>query len=384
MQELIMKMILCLLVALALGFLFGWLVKRAFTKEKYEPMITELETKLADNKEALKHSEEEAQLIKEQFICTKDDLDISTLKATEMEEHLADSQTKVVKLEADIKGKESHIHEVLQVSNLLHTQLDDCKKELEIIAKKSHSQEEEMGRVKEHHILLQNQVSKLTKDKDIKEQEFDKLSIMIGNYKSNEQKLHEERRAQEGKVTELQATLNEKNIASLELGHKVKEIDELHIMITDYKANEQKLLDAIKVQEAKVTELNSKIKDMDILNDQLALSQTKLQQAEERALKYKNSLADFEKKITENKNVTAQEVEQSIQDDEHEGFFGTLEHAVKEDNSEKLNTTSTRKPTNEGFDFIKFAKKTLDKITKTGDDINIKADKVIQEYKDRK
>ncbi len=43
MQELIIKMALCLLIALAIGFLFGWLLKRAFTRDKYTTQIEPLQ-----------------------------------------------------------------------------------------------------------------------------------------------------------------------------------------------------------------------------------------------------------------------------------------------------------------------------------------------------
>ncbi len=56
MQELIIKMVICLLVALALGFLFGWLLKRAFANEKYSTIVDKLEADLIENKNALKRS----------------------------------------------------------------------------------------------------------------------------------------------------------------------------------------------------------------------------------------------------------------------------------------------------------------------------------------
>ncbi len=482
MQELIIKMVFCLLVALALGFIFGWLIKRAFSNEKYRPIIEDLEGTLAESNYALKKSEDESNLIKEQFVTSKEDLDVTTLKVTELEEHLGNYQTKVIKLEGDVKGKESHIQEVLQVSNLLHTQLDDGKKELDLLTKKSHNQQEKMDRIREHHTLLQNQVDKLTQDKEIKEQELGKLSIMIGDYKTNEQKLLDETKAQEGKLTELKTTLNERNIAALELGHKVKEIDKLHIMITDYKSNEEKFLDEKKAQAGKLTELHAtlnekniatlelgnkvkeidklhimitdykaneekflhekkaqegkltelhatlnekniatlelgnKVKEIDklhimitdykaneekflhekkaqegkltelhtkteTLGTQLSSAQKDIKSAKETSLRYKNSLADFEKKVIQQKSVTPQEVADVIDDVKGEGFFDKLEHATKENTSEKSHSI---KPSGEGFNFVKFAKKTLDKITTAGDDINTQADKVIQEYKDRK
>ena len=381
----ITKMVVCLLVAIALGFLFGWLIKRAFANEKYKPMIEDLEITLAQSKEALKKSEDESELIKEQFLTTQNELETSSQKVT--------------KLQDDIVGKESHIKEIQQVSNLLHTKLDNNNKELETVTKKSHNQEEEMHRVKEHHTLLQEQVSNLTQEQSAKHQELDNLSIMIDDYKTNETKLLDEKKAQEGKVTELQATLNEKNIAALELNNKVKEIDNLHIMISDYKANETKLLDEKKAQEGKVTELqatlnekniaalelDNKIKEIDILNQKNSELSENLKQAQESTQKYKNSLKDFGKRVAENKSVTPQEVGHTIKNDTDEGFFDKLEHSVKENISDKLNTsTSTLKSKNDNFNFMKFAKKTLGKITETGDDINAKADKVIQEYKDRK
>lgn len=430
MQELIIKMVFCLLVALALGFIFGWLIKRAFSNEKYGVIVEDLETNLTHNKAALKKSEEESQLIKEQFVTSKEELDVSTLKVTQLEEHLSNYQTKVTKLEDDVKGKESHVQEVLQVSNLLHTQLDDGKKELDLLTKKSHNQQEKMSRIREHHTLLQNQVDTLTQDKEIKEQGLGKLSIMIGDYKTNEQKLLDETKAQAGKLTELETTLNERNIAALELGHKVKEIDKLHIMITDYKSNEEKFLHEKKAQEGKLTELHAtlnekniatlelgnKVKEIDklhimitdykaneekfldekkaqeskltelhakteTLGTQLSSAQKDFKSAKETSLRYKNSLADFEKKVTQQKSVTPQEVAHVIDDVKGEGFFDKLEHATKENTSEKPHTI---KQNSEGFNFVKFAKKTLDKITTAGDDINTQADKVIQEYKDRK
>jgi len=170
---------------------------------------------------------------------------------------------------------------------------------------------------------------------------------MISDYKANETKLLDEKKAQEGKLTELNTTLNEKNMAALELNAKIKEIDTLNLK-------------------------NS------------ALSES-LKKAEETTLTYKSSLENFEKRVAENKSVTPKEVGQLIKDDGNEGFFDKLEHSVKENISDKFTTASnTMKSKSDDFDFMKFAKKTLDKITETGDDINAKADKVIQEYKDKK
>jgi len=309
MEEIILKMLGCLVAALTLGFIFGWLIKRAFDKENYEPKIEALEASLSNNKTLLEDAEKESTLIKEQFLTTKDALEISN--------------TKVSSLQTTLENKELDLASAITRKTSLEAELNKTTVNMQ-------SQVEETARVKEHHALLKNEMTKLEQDKGHMQQELAKLSQLLSDTKDSEASLKETNSAHENKLQELKQVLNEKNAAAMELNTKIKEIDRLNLKTS-----------------ALTTELES--------------AKSELNKAEETTLKYKNALNDIEKRITENKTVTHQEVGHII------------------NNSDKLNTAKS-----EGFDFKTFAQKAIKKITETGDDINKQADKVIQEYKDKK
>ena len=348
MEELIVNMVGCLLGALGLGFLFGWFIKNAFAKEHYEPKIEELKLNCARNKDMIAETEKERALIKEQFLSTQDELKTSSLRIDNLEDELETNKTKIISLENELQEKQLEIKEQIEVNNGLNSKITDIQTQLDAKTKESNSHAQEVTRVKEHHMLLQKQVTTLSKEIDIKTKELDDMTIMIGKQKENEQKLLSEQSNYKNKLNELTNTINQKNIASLELTKKVKEIDTLNL-----KSNE-------------LTE--------------------KLNQAQERETKYKGALEEIKNKISDHKSVSPQEVDNIIETEKTEGLLSKLEHTIKGNIStisDKLNTSkiSTGK---EGFNFMKFAKKALNNITETRKEIDRKADEAIEEYKNRK
>ena len=347
MQELILKMVLCLVIALAIGFLFGWFLKRAFTKKQYGTRIDALQADLAESKTKDKMKEEELSLLKEQLLTTQESLETSSHKSNQLEEHLRTYQAKLSMQESNIQDRESIIQKEQEEKNLLRTQVDEKHQELEKILIQSANQNEVINRVKEHHALLKAEVTKLTTEKT---QELDKLSIMIASLKENEKKLQDEKKVQEHKIKELQ--------------NSAKEIDKLHTIIASYKEKEAKILDEKKAKESKLLELESvlnekkiaaielrsKVKEMDILKQKNGELNAQLKEAQEQATTYKNKIVAL----------------QNSQED----FINQPVHTSKEKKTER-------------FDFMKFAKKALHYVPDTNEEINKNADKVIKEYKNR-
>ncbi len=329
MQELIIKMAICLLIALALGFLFGWLLKRAFANEKYGTIIETLESDLTKSKDALKMSEEESTLIKEQFINVQNELETSSRKTTELEDRLSDYSAKLSMLKSNVEDRESRIQEEQKQKSLLQTQLDEKHHEFKKVLKESANQNEVINRVKEHHTLLQGELTKLKEVKDSRDKELEKLSIMIDKHKANEVKLLDEKKAKEGKLIELESILNEKKIAAIELKSKVKEMDALKQKNT-------------------------------LLQETLNQTQISLKESEDNTKRYKNSL----------KNVTPDEIEKR--------FFDKLEQAAQNRTYEKFNSG-----TKDDINLIKLAKKALHYVADTNEEINKNADDVIKKYKEK-
>lgn len=210
MEELIIKMAVCLLAALALGFLLGWFIKRAFAREYYEPRIEELELNCAQDKSLIQEQEQESALIKEQFMSAKNDLDTSALQLTQAKEHIVSYKTEITTLKNHLSEKELQVQDAKQ---LLDT------KEKEIANKIA-----ELGRVKEHHALLKGQVDTLTQEQHSKDEDINKLSLMADNYKSDYTKLLEEQSSHHEQLTSLKNTLNERNLATVDLEKRIREV----------------------------------------------------------------------------------------------------------------------------------------------------------------
>ncbi len=382
MEELIIKMLICLLIALALGFLFGWLLKRAFTKEKYSPIIDKLEADLTQSKEALKIREEETMLIKEQFMHAQNELETSSLKITEFEDKFHDYNAKLSMFESNIEEREARIQEEQKQKSFFQTQLDDKQHEFEKLVQESASQNEMINRLKEHHVLLKNELTKVKESKYSKEQELEKYSIMIEQYKENEIKLQDEKKIQEAKLEELKSSLNEKNLVAVELENKVKKSENINIEIAKYKENEIKLLDEKKAKEGKLVELESilnekkiaaielrnKVKEMDTLKQKnsaltetIKQIETDFKEAQEKVHAYENSIKNLKNN--------------SLKEDE-KGLFNKPEEAT-------TTQIQDEKSIQEGFGWVKFAKKALHYVSDASEEINKNADKVIKEYKNR-
>ncbi len=338
MQELIIKMALCLIVALAIGFLFGWLLKRALTKSKYEPQIETLQAQLAQSK----HHEKTLKLVKDKLLTTQEQLEASNHKAQELDEHITNSQTKLSLLESNLANRESIIKEMQQESELLQTEVAEKEEALKEAVAQSSNNNEMVNRLKEHHALLQEELQKVT-------QERDRLSTTIATLKANEKKYQDEKIAYEEKISTLQTAVQEKDETN-------DTLNQLQNTIASYKANEEKMRDEKRAIEGKLAELESalnekkiaaielrsKIKEMDALKEQNSMLHDQLTKAQEQN---RASLTDI--------SITQQELTSQIEE-------------------------------KKGFDIRKLAQKAFDYIPKSSEEIKRNADRVIEEYKNKK
>ncbi len=101
MEIIITKMVLCLLAALILGFLIGYLLARAFAKEKYEPQIASLHEELKRTHKALADNNTLFEETKQRLLDTeikKESLSANIEELTEQNRKLSE---KVVQLEKE-------------------------------------------------------------------------------------------------------------------------------------------------------------------------------------------------------------------------------------------------------------------------------------------
>jgi chromosome segregation ATPase len=346
MEELILKMAACLLAALALGFVLGWLIKRAFANEKFGTQIEELEMRLAKQKEQLAESQKESAHIKQQFLSNQEILDTTNLKMNTMQEDIVDYKEKITELKQMIKERELLLSKREKESEQIQQRFAEIAPQLEKKNQEIMSHQEELTRVKEHHNLLKDEVNNLKNEHELKSQEFANLNRQIEELKANEKILLEDQYAKEQKIQQLQSSINEKNIASIELNNKVKEIDAL---------NQKSAL----------------------LKDKLDKTELTLQDTKQQLQKIVQESEQYKQKIHTLK-ATLHEQSEAISKAEKE-VIGRVH------NNEAYDSKSTPETEvkDDGFDFMGFAKKTLKKITETSDEIIAKGDKAIQEHKNK-
>ncbi len=340
MEELIVKMIGCLLAALALGFLFGWFIKRAFAKETYEPKIEELEQTLAHNTEIIHETQQESQQIKHQFLTTRDNLEEANTKTAQLQEQLSGYQDQLKTTQKNLEVKEQEVEEKFTEISHLHTELEKSKNSLQ-----------ELDRVKEHHSILKAEITKLQQKQNEKELEVAQLSQLLSQHADKEAALLEEKNGYQAKLTELESLLHTKNMAALELENKAKEIDSLNIKNSELNEKLQQSQIQSTANDHNLAKLDKKQKEIDTLTQENSRLQSYLKQAE-------TAYTELEHKA-----------QQSLQSAKERMQDTSLHHI----SAKKRN-----------FDFMTFAKTTLRKITETGEEVTQKADQAIDAYKDIK
>ncbi len=353
MEELILKMAACLLAALALGFVLGWLIKRAFANEKFGAQIEELEINLAKQKDQLVESQKESDHIKQQFLSNQEVLNATNLKMRSMEDNIQAYEEKITALEHSAKEKEALLLNKEKESKQIQQKFADITPQLEQKKKEVASHLEELTRVKEHHTLLKDEVDKLKREQALKEQELTSLNQQIEEFKANKSSLLEGQRAKEQKISQLESSINEKNIASIELNNKVKEIDALN-------QKSSALKDTLRQ-----TELTLQDTEETLQSTKQALQKT-AQESEQYKLKVQTLETTLHKQAAD---ITKSDTHTS--------------HTAPSTVSTEHSSTSKIEGKEDGFDFMGFAKKTLKKITETSDEIIAKGDKAIKEHKNK-
>jgi len=369
MEELILKMAACLLAALALGFVLGWLIKRAFANEKFGTQIEGLEIDLAQQKEQLLEREKETEHVKQQFLSNQEVLHATSLKMGSLEENVAAYEDKITTLHHTIQEKENILENKEKEHAKINQRLTEITPQLEEKKKEAMSHLEELARVKEHHTLLKDEVSKLKSEQTLKHQEFDSFKRQIEDFKASESKLLEEQHAKEQKISQLQSSINEKNIASIELNNKVKEIDVLNQKTSELK---DKLRDTEQVLQKTVLESDALNHQTSQLKDKLRSTEEILQKTAQENTHYKKSVQELE--------TTINKQEADISKIQKHTSHSTAASPAYTAATKSIVTPSVEMK-NEGFDFMRFAKKTLKKMTETSDEIIAKGDKALKDYK---
>ena len=345
MQEIIIKMAGCLLLALGLGFLFGWLIKSILAKTKFGERIEELELDLARSNELIAEADAETAHVKTQLTSAKGDLEARTKRTEELESHLNSYKSQLDALSHEKAQKEAE-------TSSLKLALSQKEEELKTLEE-----------VQNSYALLKDNHEKLNLEHSLHKQEVEKLSRMVDTYKESEArlkeseaKLKEDKSKQENKLKELELTANE-------LSTKVDTYKNQEVQLRDEKASYEKAIkEATSSLEEKEGAISQKLADKMRELEQLQLENSTLSQK----LNHTESELKKVSSITPSKTIETKETP----------TFDKAESLVQNDTQTIKNTHQA-----EEGGFMRFAKKTFKKIMESGDEINKKADNVIDEYK---
>ena len=194
MEEIVIKMAACLLIALMLGFLFGWLIKAILAKEKYGAKIDDLTFDLKENRESLVAAYKEEKEIKATLLDSQNSLYTGKLKSAIIGHNLKSVETE---LSSVIEGittlasekellmkdfdQEKEKHALLQDkydklalnSSLQKEEIEAFKED---INKKEQAQKQltqEIEKEREKHTLLKTEYEALTADNALKNSEVE-------------------------------------------------------------------------------------------------------------------------------------------------------------------------------------------------------------------
>jgi chromosome segregation ATPase len=379
MEELVLKMLFCLVAALLIGFLFGWLITRASAKGRYQEEIDEINNELIDK-----------------------NVEIDNL-ARELSNH----QELKKNLLADLEIKEtelSGLHDVVgrQKNDLLAVKSDlDLKaKKVQELEKVIPSFESKVATLEDAYNAKNSKIVELEADYNNLRSEIGSLQIEQDKKDEEIQKLINEKNSYEAKVKELEKIVNQKNIASLELDQKVKEIDqyarensklkdnlnELNSKLESFQSElhekDRKLSEVqnqLQERDSKLSNYQSELKNNNIdqnalsdLNDKYSRLQEEIRAAREEAESYKRSLAQSESRV--------QELQTSLKNSSTVNYEPTYQATP----TPKPHINADLESDEGGFSFIKLAKDTISKLTDSGEDIIKKGDDAIDNYKNKK
>ena len=242
MTELMLKMTLWLVVAIGLGFIFGWLIAKAVQKKKYNEELDALDMALSDRSDMLEKLEKKFRNEKVMFSKISKDLKKS-------EEDLAEKTSMVTQLHLKlnkINGSQSNAIEVENSNKVLHNQIKS----------------------------LEERDSKRAKEVE----EFEAVLLKA------EEKMEENRAAYESRVMNLEEQIE---LLTLENEEKLKSVELYQDTIAEFE------------EELKLYTANSADAEFVISKDQFTKIEEQLENYQKEILTLKNENNDLRKKSQE-------------------------------------------------------------------------------------
>ncbi len=208
MTELIMKMLVCLLGALIIGFIFGYLISKVFGKKKHKKEVEELSSLLSSE-------EKKNALLKDELSIVKDASAAQTLQLTEKEKELESHSKTVQELNNLFKQKDKNNillkEKLLQAEESFSEQalmLSEAEGEIKrhaIVVKDLNTIVEQL---EQENILLTNELTKVKKELDNNSFKLKESEKEINSFK--EQNTIQEKTVQDKKneVSQIAEELN--------------------------------------------------------------------------------------------------------------------------------------------------------------------------------
>ena len=393
---------MCLLGALAIGFIFGYLIARAFGKQKHEIAVGDL------NKIINKKDEDNKKLLEEQSILNSELMQVKK----DAEIHLKEKDENIFTLKSELDGTKSEVSQKVKELKDRDSGISLLQMGLVSAKSKMEKQSEDLTN-RDSGISLLNVGLVAAKDKiNTLEKKSEKLKKDVELSIKKEKELSREKDSLNSKISLLDKDLKVKNEEALNLQNRVKELDDkiVHNSVLEktYKTlNLDPKDDTLKQMENKIIESKSKVEDLEsavlekdntikVFEEKVAVADSKLKELqkevslknitiktlEDKDEKIKSKLEKLEKVVVDKdkalhefKNKVAVTVEKV-----HE-----LEETVAQKDS-KLESIENSREAKVGHFLVggglfAGAKKVFDSMRGQSGVVDRKVDEVIEDYK---
>ncbi len=402
MTTLVANMLMCLLGALAIGFIFGYLIARAFAKQKHAIEIEDLnkiiDKKDMDNKNLL----EKKDILNNELIQFKKDTEINLQK----------KDNDILKLKSDLKNSSLEVSQKLKEIKDRDSGISLLQMGL-VSAKNKMQKQSKVLKDKDSGVSLLNVGLVAAKDKiGALEKRSEKLKLDIEESLGRENVLSREKDSLNSKISTLNKELKVKNEEVLDLKNKVKELDDTivhnNVLAKTYQTlNLDPNDDTIKQIEDNLLATTSKVKDLEksvlekdslikTFEEKVSVADKKIKELE-RDVSLKNitikTFQDKDKKAKEkigNLEKVLKDKDDSIKEFKHE-VATTIEkvHSLEESVAQKDLKLEEIKNSKEakvghflvGGGLFSEAKKIFETMSGRSGKVDQKVDEVIEDYK---
>ena len=274
-----LELLIYLSIALVIGFLFGYLLKRAFSNEKYKPIVKKL-TKESDNKS------QKIELASTRYDQLKQHMAVQSRDLESSKQQMIDMQGIVGKFEksaAALRSNKSELEEILEKKN---TQLDQHNTDM-------HKLNEEIGFVKDELIDAQSKADEFKNvNSDQKAKILTAQTELKKNIKLNQQLIKDIE----------QNKHNEKQLAD----EKEAAMHKLDIAHQDNQQLQQRVEGISKTLEenkAIISRLDEKSVDTDVLTQKNSELQKAADVTQKELEQKNNNIAKLEKELNQQKEL---------------------------------------------------------------------------------